>query len=272
MQAGVSTASLFLRKNNEEALRLFNRLGIERAEVFLTTYSEYGQPFADHLASKKGNVFVNSVHILNTQFEPQLFGSHPLVKADAYAWLEKVLLSANVLGAPYYTFHGTARIKRATRSGERDDFPAIIESFRQLLAFCQSRGVTLCLENVEWATYNRPGVFSRIAAELPALRGVLDIKQARISEYPYEEYLAEMGERLAYAHVSDLDETGHICLPGKGTFDFDTLICRLKDVGFDGDLFIEVYNRDYAEENELKIACDYLNELIYKHRSSRTCL
>ena len=93
---------------------------------------------------------------------------------------------------------------------------------------------------------------------------MLDIKQARISEFPYEQYLTEMGEKLAYVHVSDVDERGKICLPGKGRFDFERLIKQLLDVGFDGALLVEVYNRDYKDEQELKISCDYLNELLYK--------
>ncbi|MBQ8308449.1 MAG: sugar phosphate isomerase/epimerase [Clostridia bacterium] len=264
MKTGVSTASLFLRKYNEEALPLLNGLGVKTAEVFLTTYSEYGREFAEKLAAVKGDVDINSVHILNTQFEPQLFNAHPRARADAFAWLDKVLNSANVLGAPYYTFHGTARVKRASRSGDKDDFSAMIDGFRRISDFCENRGVKLCLENVEWSTYNRVGVFSRLASEIPALGGVLDIKQARISEYPYEKYLEEMGERLTYVHVSDVDERGRICLPSKGVFDFETLIKRLKDVGFNGALIIEVYTGDYGAETELKNSCDYLNELLEK--------
>lgn len=240
-------------------------LGVKNAEVFLTTYSEYDESFARLLARKKGDISINSVHILNTQFEPQLLGTHPRVKADAFALLERVLKCANALGAPYYTFHGTARVKRASRSGERDNFPAMIASFREVSGFCQARGVTLCLENVEWATYNRLGVFEKLAAEVSALKGVLDIKQARISGVPYERYVSEMGEKLAYAHLSDIAENGKMCLPGRGVFDFDTLIKRLKDVGFDGALLIEVYADDYGEESELKASCDFLNELLYKH-------
>ena len=265
MQTGVSTASLFMRKNNEDALPLLNSLGIKTAEVFLTSFCEYEPSFTALLRERKGEISVNSVHILNTQFEPQLLANHPRVKADAYAWLEKVLIGANTLGAKYYTFHGTARVKRATHSGINDNFPAIIAAFQTLVSFCETYGVTLCLENVEWSTYNRPGVFSKIATEIPSLRGVLDIKQARISGYPYEHYLTEMGNKLAYAHVSDINEQGKICLPGKGSFDFDTLILKLKDVGFNGKLFIEVYNQDYQTEGELKISCDYLNELLYKY-------
>lgn len=241
MQVGISTASLFMRYYNEDALPLLNELGVPCAEVFLTSFSEYGKEFGELLASRKGNLFINSVHDLNTEFEPQLFNAHPRVKADAYAWLDKVLDSANALGAPYYTFHGTSRMKRHTRSGKHDDFPSMIRGFSELVSHCKQRGVTLCLENVEWSTYNRVGVFSKIAAEVPELKGVLDIKQARISEYPYEAYLEEMGQRLAYAHISDIDEQGKICLPSeKGKFDFELFLKRLKDVGFEGSLLIEV--------------------------------
>lgn len=265
MKAGVSTASLFLRKYNEEALPLFQRLGIKTAEVFLTTYSEYGEPFASTLKAVQGDVFINSIHILNTQFEPQLFNANPRAKADAFAMLERVLDSATVLGAPYYTFHGTARMKRAARSGKHDDFARMRAAFAEIDAACQKRGVTLCLENVEWATYNRPGVFQAMAEAVPTLGGVLDIKQARISEYPYQTYLEEMGERLQYVHVSDLDAQGRMCLPGKGCFDFPTLIKRLRDVGFDGALLIEAYTGDYGDEAELKTACTHLEELIDKY-------
>lgn len=265
MKTGVSTASLFLRKYNEEALPLLDSLGVKNAEVFLTTYSEYSADFARLLAQKKGSVFINSVHILNTQFEPQLFNAHPRAKKDAFEWLERVLTSAEILGAPYYTFHGTARVKRASRSGEKDDFTKMAQSFREIVSACERHGVSLCLENVEWSTYNRVGVFERLKKEVPTLKGVLDIKQARISEQPYEDYLNEMGESLAYVHLSDIDKQGKMCLPHKGVFDFETLIKRLGDIGFNGALLIEAYTGDYGDESELKTACEYLDELLYKY-------
>lgn len=265
MQVGVSTASLFMRKYNEEALPLFNDLGISVAEVFLTTYSEYGKPFAEKLLKVKGDIAVNSVHCLNTQFEPQLFSLHDRARQDAFAWLDKLLESAEILGAPYYTFHGTARVKRASRSGVNDDFSAMIRGFEAIANRCNSRGVTLALENVEWSTYNRVGVFERIAREVTTLRGVLDIKQARISGEPYEKYLEEMGEKIAHVHISDVNDEGKICLPGRGDFDFDELVKRLLSVGFDGALLIEVYKNDYEKESELKTACEYIQEILYKY-------
>ena len=264
MQVGVSTASLFLRKNNEEALPLLSDLGVNVAEVFLTSFSEYEADFAHLLAAKKGNLFINSVHILNSQIEPQLFSAHERVKTDSFNALQKVLTAARIIGAPYYTFHGTARYKKAARNPDNDNFERMGNGLKEIHDFCQKSGVTLCLENVEWSTYNRVGVFKEMQRYVPTLKGVLDIKQARISGQPYEKYLNEMGESLAYAHISDVQENGKMCLPGKGSFDFETLIKRLQDVGFHGALLIEAYKDDYREISELKTACDYVNEILYK--------
>ena len=50
MRTGVSTASLFMRENNEEALPLLDALGVRTAEVFLTSFSEYDRNFGELLA------------------------------------------------------------------------------------------------------------------------------------------------------------------------------------------------------------------------------
>ncbi len=264
MQAGISTASLFMRRENEEALPLFQRFGVACAEVFLTTFSQYNAEYGKKLAALKGDIAVNSIHDLTSQFEPQLFSRHSLVREDAYKMLGGVLAAARALGAKYYSFHGATRAKRAARLPENDDFPRLRKDFSQLADFCLDYGVTLCLENVEWSTYNRTGIFSEIATGVPSLRGVLDVKQARLSGVPYQAYLREMGERLAYAHISDITAEGKMCLPGKGIFDYERLIKELQDVGFDGALLIEAYERDYEKEEELKTSYEYIQELLYK--------
>ena len=264
MRTGVSTASLFNRKNNEDALAFLDEIGVKIAEVFLTSFSEYGEEFGKILAERKGQVCVLSVHDLNTQFEPQLFASNERVRTDAFYWLSKVMEAGKELGAKYYTFHGTARIKRSARSGQYDDFTSICKNFQEIYEFCQSYGLKLCLENVEWATYNRLGVFDKIRSAVPNLGGVLDVKQARISGYDYRDYLTEMGENLTHVHLSDLDENGKIRLPGQGVFHFGETIDRLKDVGFDGALIIEVYKDDYLHLSEIKRSVEYLDELLYK--------
>lgn len=256
MQIGISTASLFMRLYNEDAVALISEWGVRTAEVFLTSFSEYEPKFSEALLKKKGNLEVNSVHVLNTQFEPQLFSEHPRVKADAYLWLDKVLSSAHILGAKNYTFHGLARLK----STFKENLEKSGEKLAQIYNYCKKKGVRLCLENVEWALYNRPGLFKVFKKYCPDLGAVLDIKQAVISGYSYEEYLDDMGANLAYVHASDFDENGKKCLAGKGCFNFEELFKRLKGAGFNGAVLIENYNDDYRELKELKDSYDYLSE------------
>jgi sugar phosphate isomerase/epimerase len=73
-----------------------------------------------------------------------------------------------------------------------------------------------------------------------------------------------MAENIATVHLSDVRADRKMCLPGKGLFDFETLLKRLKDVGFDGALIVEAYKNDYQEIQELKESCDFLKEILYK--------
>ena len=264
MRVGVSTASLFLRYDNEDAVALLHRMGVELAEVFLTSFSEYRPEFATLLKARKGNVKVHSVHVLNTQIEPQLFNRHHRAKGDSFAILGEVMRSAQILGAEHYTFHGGARFKKASRDPKNDDLPRIGGCLQEIARFCAGYGVALCLENVEWSTYNRPGVFAALKDYVPTLKGVLDIKQARISGFGYQPYLEEMGDRIATVHLSDVREDGKMCLPGQGVFDFETLLKRLKDVGCDAPLLLEAYQNDYNDVEELQKSCEFLQEILYK--------
>jgi sugar phosphate isomerase/epimerase len=120
------------------------------------------------------------------------------------------------------------------------------------------------LENVEWSTYNRPGVFAKLQEYVPDLKGVLDIKQARISSFGYQPYLEEMGDRIATVHLSDIREDGKMCLPGRGVFDFEELIKRLRNAGCQAPLLIEAYKDDYNDVEELQKSCEFLQEILYK--------
>ena len=124
--------------------------------------------------------------------------------------------------------------------------------------------MALCLENVHWATYAEPGIFRKLKAYAPSLQGVFDIKQARLSGYPYAMYIKDMAGSISHVHLSDVDENGKMCLPGKGRTDFFEVFSRLKDAGFDGAAIVEAYTGDYGEYAELKESCDYLDEVIDK--------
>ena len=261
MEIGISTASLFRRQYNEDAVSTLNELGARVCEIFLGTYREYTSEFSNLLKSRLNGLKVHSIHTLNTHFEPQLFGASERAIEDAYEIFGKCLQSAKNLGATCYTLHGIARFKKNVLY---NDYEKIGKMFHKAKDFASSYGIELCLENVEWAYYNHVGFYKNISKYCENLSTCLDVKQARISGDSYQDYILEMGNSIKTVHLSDVDNSGKICLPGKGVFDFNDLFLRLKDVNFNGNMLIEVYSGDYDEVFELKESLEYIRELKYK--------
>ncbi len=261
MQTGISTASLFGRFFTEDAVEELNNAGVKTAEVFLETYGEYTPKFGKIIKKKEGGMDIHSVHVLTTQYEPQLYSLNERAREDSFKLLEGTMRAAEIMGAKYYTFHGGARYKKTPLVLDMDK---IGKETRQISDICKKHGVTLAYENVHWGYYNYVGFFSELKKRVPNIKGTFDIKQARQSGIDYREYIAEMGDSIVTAHVSDIDENGKMCLPRKGTTDFYEVFSRLKDVGFDGAILIECYKSDYNEMKELYEALDYITETAEK--------
>lgn len=260
MKIGISTASLFPRFTTEGALATIKSLGVELTEVFFSTFYEYRPEFSKSILPQIEGLEINSVHVNSTNYEPNFFNPERRVKGDGFYWLDQLARSAQLLKCKNYTFHGAHRLV----GGGVDDFDSLGGYLRDATEFAARYGLSLCLENVSWCLYNRPGVFSQLKKRVPALKGVFDIKQARRSHYPYQAYIKDMSGCIAYAHFSDVDSNGKMCLPGKGLYDFADIIARMKGEGFDGNIIIEVYSGDYGEISDLKESVDYLSEIIYK--------
>ena len=258
IKTGISTASLFLRDVTEDAVEFLSKSGVKTAEVFLSTYQGYTAAFGEIVNAKKGDMEINSVHVLNTQYEPQLYSLNPRAKEDAFSILGNSMAAAKAFGAKYYTFHGMARVKRTPMV---IDYDFVGKCTQEIIDKCAGYGVTLAYENVHWAYYNYIGFFSEIKKRTTGLKGTLDVKQARQSGIPCKDFIDEMKGDIVTVHLSDIDKDGKMCLPGKGTTDFYDLFCRLRDVGFDGAFLIEVYKNDYGDKRELLDSLDYIGEL-----------
>ncbi len=260
MQAGISTGALFPEFNTDDALKKLEELNAGTVEILFSTFYEYRPEFSKAVCQKVKGLNVNSVHAHSTNFEPNLFSPTRRVRGDGFYWLDQLARSARLWGCKNYTFHGMYRIP----SVMKEDFDYLADRLREASEFLGGYGIKLCLENVHWCLYNRPGIFSELKRRFEGLSGVLDIKQARRSGYPYGMYIKDMAGSIEYAHFSDVDENGRMCLPGKGITDFGEVLKRLKDVGFDGNVIIEVYRNDYNGLEELKESLDFLGELCYK--------
>ena len=231
-------------------------------EIFLTTLSEYTQEFARLLASRKGGSA--GQFRARTQLRSSSRSCSAGIRAqkkDAFDILDTAMSGAEVFGAKYYTFHGITRLKK---NSVTRNFSELAQSMKEIDAACAKHGIKLCLETCIGPCTTPRGSLRGSENISPDLMGVFDVKQARLSCYPYQMYIKEMEGRIAHVHLSDVDERGKICLPGKGIFDFEECLRRLKDAGFDGAALIEVYAGDYGDYTELKRSCDYLDEIIYK--------
>ncbi len=260
MQTGISTASLFPRLNTEDALEKIKSLGADCAEIFFSTFYEYRPEFSKSLAEKVKDIKINSVHANSSNFEPNFFNPSPRVKGDGYYWLDQIGRSARLLGCGNYTFHGFNRINGRSR----DDFDAFAAGLNEICDFASDYALKICLENVRWSLYDRPGVFSELKKRVPALGGVFDIKQARMSGFPYQTYIKDMSGSIEYAHLSDVGSDGVPCLPGTGIYDFKDIISRLMDEGFDGALLIEVYAENYSDFGEIARSVEFIKEIVSK--------
>ena len=259
MEIGISTATFFGKANTEDTFELIRKIGARTCEVFLNTFYEYRPEFAALLCERKGDLRVHSVHSLNTNFEPQLFNASDRTRGDAEAIFRMVLESGRMLGAGNYTFHGVARLKKTGMYDNYADVGPKVERIRQIAAEYE---ISLCFENVPWAHYAHPGVFAGAREECPELCGCLDIIQAMQSGYSVDDYIKEMGDRIRTVHVCDYDDSGRLCAPGSGSFDFKRLFGLLRDHGAACPILMELYSGDYESLDELSRSFDYLNNLL----------
>jgi len=262
MDIGVSTATFFLRKYNEESISLIKTLGGETCEVFLECPSEYTEDFGKLLLKNKGDLKVHSMHAVTMNYETELFSDFDRSRADAFKSFSGVLTIGKMLGAGFYTMHGRARIKK---SSTYDNYELNGKKLEKICDFATNYDIRICLENVPWALYNRPGYFKGILNYCDNLYSTLDIKQARLSGYDYRDYIKEMSSRLKTVHLSDIDENGKIKLPGFGLFDFNELFKILSNEGFNGSMIVEVYKDDFNDDIEVTRSLDYLKELRSKY-------
>ncbi|MBE5742163.1 MAG: sugar phosphate isomerase/epimerase [Clostridiales bacterium] len=262
MDIGVSTATFFLRKYNEQSIAEIKGLGGETCEVFLECPSEYTEEYGKVLLKNKGDLKVHSMHAVTMNYETELFSSFDRALLDANKSFGGVLSIGKMLGAKFYTMHGRARIKK---NGNYDDFEINGKKLEKICDFASNYDIRICLENVPWALYNKPSYFKGVLKYAPNLCATLDLKQARISGYDYKDYLYEMADRIKTVHLSDVSSDGKIRLPGYGVFNFDELFKLLSGEGFDGSMIIEVYKDDFGDDSEITKSLEFLKELRYKY-------
>ncbi len=247
VKVGISTASMYGKMYTEDALKFFGENGVESAEVFLASYSEYREDFGKKLRDVKGNTEVYSVHTLNSQFEGQLFSHSERQYEDAREIFVSSLKVGQMLDAQVYVMHGPAQMKYTKYVTDYEFFG---NRTAELYRIARDFNITLTWENVHWAHYNHPLFMRNIKKYCVEPVGcTLDIKQASQSDVTVDKYIEDMAGQIKNIHVLDFDGNGMQTLPGRGCYDYKALLDKIGD--YNGRVMIEVYDGSFKRPEEL---------------------
>lgn len=258
MQLAISTASYFSKLFTEDSFEQIKKLELKTCEVFLATFYEYTREFCDLLTERSKGLNIYSVHALTNQFEPELFSISPRTRKDAEDLFDKVIGTAQRLNAKYYTFHGPTRLKKKEYN---IDYKLIGERLLELNEKANKKNINIAYENVHWTFFNIPQYFEKLRPYCKGISTVLDIKQAMQIGIDYNSFLDVMGDTLVNVHICDYDEKGKLCMPGKGVFDFKKLFSRLREMGYNGVVTIELYADAYSLFDDIKGCIEYLRDI-----------
>ncbi len=259
MKVGISTASFFLKAYTEDALDILNQMGVETCEIFLTTFREYRKEFVNLLLERKGKLDIHSIHTLNLQYEGELFNPQDRTREDCEFFFKQAAEAAGLLGAKYYTFHGTPMMKKTPYN---INYEWMGRRLKELNGIMHEYGdAEIAYENVHWTFFNTPEFFRRLS-EYVDVKATLDIKQAMQSKISVDEYINVMNKSLVNVHLCDYYADGNLTLPGKGSVDFTDLFRKLMAIGYDGPVLMELYARNYDSFDEVKRSYEYLQNCV----------
>jgi len=254
MRVGLSTASFYPRLEVMEAIESCGLFGPGPCEVHLNAPSYYTAEFGRRCKARAGDLGleIQSCHAMSGIFEPELFSRLGSQVAYARDTLCRFLDAAAEMGAERYIFHG-----QSAYYGRRlppPDYPRIAEVLIPIAALCADRGITLCIETVNYGTYHTCDFPTKLAALMPPglpWQLCLDIKQTLYTDDGPYAFLDEALPWLAQIHLCDVRGDRPV-LPGRGEFLFELLGQVLQRHHFDGNAYIEVYAECFETRDQLE--------------------
>lgn len=258
MKIGVSTASLY-PLHIEDAFATLAEMGIKTAEVFANSTCEAREPFVSQICEirDKNAMTIPSFHPFSSPMESVfLFSTYDRRIDEMLELYREFFGTMNMLGAKVFVVHGAILSSKCTAEHYIKQFRLLSETGREF-------GITVAQENVSYCLSGNLDFLKLMKRELgDYARFVLDLKQARRSKANPLEYIDALETSIVHCHLSDAN-ADYDCLPiGNGDFDFNSLIKKLRSIGYDGALIVELYRDNYGEFTELRDSVDRLAEII----------
>lgn len=257
MEIGASTSN-FYPEPLEDALDRVLAAGFRNVEIFFNAPSEVTPAFVSELKKRvdDAGAVVSAVHPYSSFMEPFfLFSPYERRVTDGFAMYEPMFEAAAMLGAPLLVLHGAKDLGQLSRA-------QLVGRYEALYRLGASYGVHTAQENVVKFCSEDPAYLQELQALMgDRMRFVFDFKQTGRCGLDPAHVMDVMGGNIAHVHISDRDGTRDCLPPGQGEREYLPLLRRLKSLGYDGVLMMELYRQNFGDANDLIRAREFLKEI-----------
>jgi sugar phosphate isomerase/epimerase len=174
---------------------------------------------------------------------------NPSIAAVSVQYALRAVEMAELLGARTITLHPGRRT--AKRVPSEADYRRFEHYMAELRRKAQGKSVGVAMENMERKVNSllcRPQEVRELLEREPWLSFTLDVAHAlKQSVEEVEAYIEACGDRIANVHVSGAG-SGGMHLPVAGNEDIAGIITLLKQKGYEGNLTLEIEDRNFATE------------------------
>ncbi len=258
---GISSAC-FYPLDTIESLRQCVKGGFSSAEIFINTYSEMsGEYYKEMKAYIDGaGLEIVSIHPFTSGYENVIFftGYDRRIE-DGIEFYKTYFDFAARLGAKFVVFHGNNMKTKFC------GFEKYAEIFTRINECAHTFGVELIHENTTWCVAREAAGITELRRACPDMKFVFDAKQSCRGGYDPYAALEAMGDKVVHVHINDWTD-GHCAPPCMGGLDLRRIINRLDEVGYNGDMMVEVYREDFTDIYQLKAAAEELARVVREER------
>ncbi len=195
-------------------------------------------------------------------FEPSLCNAAQDVRRQRINYTKGCIDLANVLGASNISITSGMCLPG---NPPRQALKFLRESLEELVDYAEQREVNIGIEY-------EPGLLIENGQELfelmqvvasPKLGVNLDVGHVQVIGEDLDILLKKLGPRIWNVHLEDIDRQKHYHLiPGEGTMDFHSIIGKLRHIGYDRYITVELYTYVNEPVNAAERSISFLRPLV----------
>ena len=189
-----------------------------------------------------------------------------------------------------------AIIGKMQHAGEEENWQAFLSVWPEIIRHAEEKGVTICIENCpmyftkdEWPggknLASSPQFWKKMFDAIPSANFALNYDPSHfvIQQMDYIQPMYQFADRIKHFHIKDVrfykekyDQCGFMVpplnyiapkLPGLGDVNWGKVVSTLNDIGYRGDILIEVEDRAYEDTLEdrldaIRLSKGYMEQFI----------